>query len=127
HSAAGPRRARRAPRPQAACPPLGGGLRHGRPGLERLGGPDGPGERLAGSTPGDAVERLCLSNVVQQLDHLGAHPSVARAVKEGRLEVHGMYFDVAEAQAYLLTETDGTRVFDRVRAADLPGEGSLPV
>ncbi|MFJ9667336.1 SulP family inorganic anion transporter [Streptomyces sp. NPDC101219] len=127
HSGCGAMQALLDSRPQGACTPLGRWLRHGRPSLERLGGTHGPGERLAGSTPADAVERLCLSNVVQQLDHLGAHPSVARAVKDGRLEVHGMYFDVAEAQAYLLTDADGTRVFDRVRAADLPGEGSLPV
>jgi carbonic anhydrase len=29
-----------------------------------------------------------------------------------------MYFHVGEAQAYLLTGTDGSEVFDRVRAAE---------
>ena len=47
----------------------------------------------------------CLVNVVQQLDHLMAHPSVARRVSEGALALHGMYFHVAEAQAYLLDRT----------------------
>jgi len=78
-----------------------------------------PPSRLAGRTPTDAVEQLCLTNVVQQLEHLRAHESVARAMKDGALELHGMYFHVGEAQAYLLTERDGEKVFDRVRSPDL--------
>lgn len=63
--------------------------------------------------PADAVEQLCLTNVVQQLEHLRAHESVARRLKEGTLELHGMYFHVGEAQAYLLTEQPD-EVFDQV-------------
>lgn len=76
----------------------------------------GPARRTA---PADAVEQLCLSNVVQQLEHLRAHESVTRALRDGALELHGMYFHVGEAQAYLLTGTDGDGVFHHVRAADL--------
>lgn len=76
--------------------------------------------------PADAVEQLCLTNVVQQLEHLRAHPAVARALAERRLELHGMYFHVGEAQAYLLAadgqpderpegQSDSTdKVFNRV-------------
>jgi carbonic anhydrase len=64
--------------------------------------------------PAEAVERLCLVNVVQQMEHLRAHDSVARALRAGTLELHGMYFHVAEAQAYLLTGTGGNEVFTRV-------------
>lgn len=69
--------------------------------------------------PTDAVEQLCLTNVVQQLEHLRAHESVARRLAEGTLQLHGMYFHVGEAQAYLLTEgaSSGTgpdEVFVRV-------------
>ncbi|AZM60934.1 SulP family inorganic anion transporter [Streptomyces sp. WAC 01438] len=94
-------------------------LRHGRPSLERLGAPGGPAPRLTGRAVTDAAEELCLVNVVQQLEHLRAHESVARALKDESLELHGLYFHVGEAQAYLLTERDGRRVFDRVRAVDL--------
>ncbi len=73
-----------------------------------------PWGRLAGRAPEDTVEQLCLTNVVQQLEHLRAHDSVARALEEGALELHGMYFHVGEAEAYLLTETDDGGVFDRV-------------
>ncbi|MGA4840488.1 SulP family inorganic anion transporter [Streptomyces sp. G45] len=109
--------------PTGAQTPLKRWLRHGLPSLERMAGygararPDGAGSppgaapermapRLAGREPADAVEQLCLTNVVQQLEHLRAHEAVARRLAEGTLELHGMYFHVGEAQAYLLTEGD---------------------
>ncbi|MFJ5557938.1 bifunctional SulP family inorganic anion transporter/carbonic anhydrase [Streptomyces sp. NPDC093250] len=94
-------------------------LRHGRPSLEHLGDASGPAPRLTGRAVADAVEELCLANVVQQLEHLRAHESVARALKDKALELHGLYFHVGEAQAYLLTERGRERVFERVRAVDL--------
>lgn len=102
--------------------PLRRWLRHGGPSLELL---SAPGQELPGlvdRSPADRAEQLCLINVVQQLRHLRAHPSVARRVAEGSLELHGMYFHVGEAQAYLLTEDGsewgarGPRLFERVRA-----------
>jgi len=68
----------------------------------------------------DTVEQLCLTNVVQQLEHLRTHPSVTRALQAGALELHGLYFHVGEAQTYLLTEAgqgDG-EVFDHVGVTD---------
>jgi carbonic anhydrase len=77
-------------------------------------------QTLAGREPADAVEQLCLTNVVQQLEHLSAHESVARAQRAGVPELHGMYFHVGEAQAYLLTGAGADEVFDHVWAADVP-------
>ncbi|MEV7788004.1 SulP family inorganic anion transporter [Streptomyces sp. NPDC088106] len=105
--------------PGGAPTPLRRWLRHGQPSLKHVEGVSGPPPRLTGRQPADAVEELCLANVVQQLEHLRAHESVARALKDGALELHGLYFHVGEAQAYLLTERDEERVFDRVRAVDL--------
>ncbi|MGF0171167.1 bifunctional SulP family inorganic anion transporter/carbonic anhydrase [Streptomyces sp. Marseille-Q5077] len=108
--------------PRAPQTPLRRWLRHGLPSLERMSDEDRPWARLAGRAPADAVEQLCLTNVVQQLEHLRAHESVARALREGALELHGMYFHVGEAQAYLLAEEgeEGTDdVFDHVGVADL--------
>ncbi|MFJ7902329.1 bifunctional SulP family inorganic anion transporter/carbonic anhydrase [Streptomyces sp. NPDC096198] len=82
--------------------PLERWLRHGVPSLERMSGTARPAPRIAGREAADTVEQLCLANVVQQLDHLRAHESVARALVEGTLDLHGMYFHVGEAQAYLL-------------------------
>ncbi|MDX2933655.1 SulP family inorganic anion transporter [Streptomyces ipomoeae] len=101
--------------PGGARTPLKRWLRHGLPSLERATDKDRPWARLAGREPADAVEQLCLTNVIQQLEHLRAHESVARALREGALELHGMYFHVGEAQAYLLTEeAPDSGVFDQV-------------
>ncbi|MEV3990051.1 bifunctional SulP family inorganic anion transporter/carbonic anhydrase [Streptomyces sp. NPDC049837] len=104
-------------------------LRHGLPSLERMksahrtwarlsGGPSGD---CTGRLPADAAEQLCLANVVQQLEHLKAHEAVARRLAEGTLELHGMYFHVGEAQAYLLAGPDPDT---RARAAG-EGEGAV--
>ncbi|MEU6732432.1 SulP family inorganic anion transporter [Streptomyces physcomitrii] len=91
------------------APPAGGSsplerwLRHGLPSLVRAKGAEGPRPRLAGREPADAAELLSLSNVVQQLEHLRRHESVAKRLAEGRIALHGMYFHVGEAQAYLLS------------------------
>ncbi|GHA30203.1 bifunctional SulP family inorganic anion transporter/carbonic anhydrase [Streptomyces purpurascens] len=120
HSGCGAMQALLSSEPGGTRTPLERWLRHGRPSLERVTDDSPPWGRLAGRAPEGAVEQLCLTNVVQQLEHLRAHDSVARALKEGELELHGMYFHVGEAQAYLLTDVDGDRVFDHVREAGLP-------
>ncbi|MEU6683729.1 SulP family inorganic anion transporter [Streptomyces sp. NPDC046832] len=119
HSGCGAMQALLSSEPGGAQTPLKRWLRHGLPSLERMADDRLPWGRLAGRSPEDAVEQLCLTNVVQQLEHLRAHDSVARAIDEGTLELHGMYFHVGEAEAYLLTETDADGVFDRVRESDL--------
>ncbi|MFD4989039.1 SulP family inorganic anion transporter [Streptomyces sp. NPDC058374] len=102
-----------------AVTPLGRWLRHGLPSLERLGAEGSSWATLKGRPPADAVERLCLVNVVQQLEHLRAHEAVARRLAEGTLQLQGMYFHVGEAQAYLLTPA--LDLFDRVVASPAPG------
>ncbi|WP_405585133.1 SulP family inorganic anion transporter [Streptomyces sp. NBC_01190] len=103
--------------------PLARWLRHGRPSLARLArtGALGRGDvALADREIADDQERLALVNVMTQLDHLMAHPCVARRVAEGSLQLDGMYFHVAEAQAYILDRT--THVFAAVRPdVPLPG------
>ncbi len=80
-------------------------LRHGRPSVERLATAER--ELLTHRAVADEVERLCLVNIVQQLDHLMAHTCVSRRMAQGRLRLYGMYFHVAEAQAYLLDPASG--------------------
>ncbi|MGW3206192.1 SulP family inorganic anion transporter [Streptomyces sp. NPDC001135] len=96
-------------------------LRHGRPSLARTAGDRRALPRLAGRAPVDAVEQLCLINVVQQLDHLRAHGPVSRALARGELELHGMYFHVGEAQAYLLVRTEEGEVFEGVTGSATEG------
>ncbi|WP_031482639.1 SulP family inorganic anion transporter [Streptomyces bicolor] len=119
HSGCGAMQALLSSEPGGPPTPLRRWLRHGLPSLERMSDESRPLPRLAGRAPADAVEQLCLTNVVQQLEHLRAHESVARALRAGALELHGMYFHVGEAQAYLLTEGNGDEVFDDVGVADL--------
>ncbi|WP_327402380.1 SulP family inorganic anion transporter [Streptomyces sp. NBC_01288] len=119
HSGCGAMQALLNSEPGGAQTPLKRWLRHGVPSLERMADDGRPWARLAGRAPADAVEQLCLTNVVQQLEHLRGHESVARALREGALELHGMYFHVGEAQAYLLTGEDGDDVFDGVGVADM--------
>ncbi|MET9515012.1 SulP family inorganic anion transporter [Streptomyces sp. NPDC002994] len=111
--------------PDEAQTPLRRWLRHGAPSLERMRSRKHSWARISGRLPADAVEQLCLTNVVQQLEHLRTHEAVRRRLDEGTLELHGMYFHVGEAQAYLLQ--DGMRigetceVFDRVGPSDAEG------
>ncbi|WP_330306157.1 MULTISPECIES: SulP family inorganic anion transporter [unclassified Streptomyces] len=118
HSGCGAMQALLTSEPGGPVTPLKRWLRHGQPSLERMAAKDRPWARLAGRAPADAVEQLCLTNVVQQLEHLRAHESVARALREGVLELHGMYFHVGEAQAYLLADGDGGELFDHVGATE---------
>ncbi|WP_326766350.1 SulP family inorganic anion transporter [Streptomyces sp. NBC_01591] len=121
HSGCGAMQALLGAKPDPETPPtsLWRWLRHGLPSLERMASRHHAWARISGRLPTDALEQLCLTNVVQQLDHLRAHESVARRLAEGTLRLHGMYFHVGEAQAYLLTEgaSNGLEldeVFDRV-------------
>ncbi|MGW7426527.1 SulP family inorganic anion transporter [Streptomyces sp. NPDC054813] len=120
HSGCGAMQALLSSGAEGGTSPLGRWLRHGLPSLARLADDGRPGVRLAGRAA-DTAERLCLTNVVQQLEHLRSHDSVARALAAGELELHGMYFHVGEAQAYLLGRPEGDEegeVFEGVPGAE---------
>ncbi|WP_395572863.1 bifunctional SulP family inorganic anion transporter/carbonic anhydrase [Streptomyces sp. BK79] len=119
HSGCGAMQALLSAEPGGAQTPLKRWLRHGLPSLERVPEDESAWPRLAGRRPADAAEQLCLANVVQQLEHLRAHDAVSRALAAGELELHGMYFHVGEAQAYLLSEDAGDGVFELVLETDL--------
>lgn len=128
HSGCGAMQALLAAGPGDAATPLKRWLRHGLPSLTRMAEDHRAGPRLTGRPSADAVERLCLTNVVQQLDHLRAHGPVARALAAGALELHGMYFHVGEAQAYLLDGAADGAVFGEVTesAEDAEDAGGRP-
>ncbi|MFB6635054.1 SulP family inorganic anion transporter [Streptomyces sp. NPDC056362] len=100
--------------------PLRRWLRHGLPSLERMASRRHAWARISGRLPADAVEQLCLTNVVQQLEHLRAYEPVARRLAEGTLTLHGVYFHVGEAQAYLLSGTDEVHGYDDVFTQVMP-------
>ena len=90
--------------------PLTRWLRHGQDSLQRA--RHAPARIARDEEPaGDAaLERLCLTNVVQQLDNLRGHHSVRRAAAAGALRLTGLYFDFATAQTYLLSHNGRTFV-----------------
>ncbi|NML52175.1 bifunctional SulP family inorganic anion transporter/carbonic anhydrase [Streptomyces sp. R302] len=127
HSGCGAMQALLGAGPDDPATPLRRWLRHGRPSLERMASRRHAWARISGRLPADAVEQLCLTNVVQQLEHLRAYESVARRLADGSLTLHGMYFHVGEAQAYLLSgdEVRGyDDVFDSVPPATLAARAS---
>lgn len=52
--------------------------------------------RLASDRP--LVDRLSQAHVLQQLEHLRTYPAVAERLADGRLTLHGWWFDLANAE-----------------------------
>ena len=65
------------------------------------------------------VRALALENVVAQINHLRTHPSVAAAIAQGRLTLHGWFFDIETCGILALDGETG-----RFTAV---GEEALPV
>lgn len=70
-------------------------LRHVEPSLFKL--HDGPTFGCEHMEPHNQLSQL---NVLQQLDHLRTYPSVRRAMEDGRLRLHGWWFDIAHADVH---------------------------
>jgi len=77
-------------------PALRNWLRHGRQSLARF---VAFPEEDADAGP---LDRLCRVNVIQQLDNLESHPLVENLVRAGKLELTGLYFDIAAARVHVL-------------------------
>ena len=46
----------------------------------------------------DALQRAVEANVIVQLDHLRSHPSVADALRAGRIQLHGWVYHIATGE-----------------------------
>jgi carbonic anhydrase len=73
--------------------------------------PEGPLKEWlkAGAGPevkGMEVNEASRRNVLAQLEHLRSYPSVGRALEEGTLELHGLWFDIRRLEV-LYFEKDG--------------------
>jgi carbonic anhydrase len=91
-------------------------LKNGIPALARV-----EKEKLAPSL--SFHNRLSQANVLQQLDHLKTYPAVKKMTAEGKLSLHGWWFDIAHAEVYaheeklgftLIDEAEATRIMDRI-------------
>ncbi|MES2495595.1 MAG: carbonic anhydrase [Pseudomonadota bacterium] len=68
----------------------------------------------------DRVRVLALENVVGQLAHIRTHPSVAAAIAQGEVALHGWYFDIHAGELLALDGETG-------RFMPLDGDRPLPV
>ncbi|MFI5716953.1 SulP family inorganic anion transporter [Nocardia sp. NPDC051750] len=82
---------------ESAGPGIDRWLEYGQPSLARYraGHAVGAAAEAAGFGP---VEQLSMVNIAVQLENLGRHPSVRRAVEERGLTVSGLFFDIASAR-----------------------------
>lgn len=88
-------------RAQIEAPNLKSWLRHGDQSLQNLN---------AGSSMDRHLERhnqLSQLNVLQQIEHLRTYPVVRERLKEGRLRLHGWWFDIKEADVYEYEPSEG--------------------
>jgi carbonic anhydrase len=63
--------------------------------------------RAAGLSERKKLERLTELNVVVQLGHLMSHPSVARAIRRGRLALHGWVYRINDGEILQLDPRTG--------------------
>ncbi|MFF4990225.1 SulP family inorganic anion transporter [Streptosporangium saharense] len=91
----------------AGLPSLGRWLRHGDHSLARFDADSG----LEGLEEGEGtgpLDRLCRTNVIQQLENLRTIPRVDELVRQGRLELVGLYFDISAARVHVLGQPPST-------------------
>ncbi|MEV8309461.1 carbonic anhydrase [Streptomyces flavidovirens] len=105
---------------EAVGSPLDEWLRHGAHTMARF--------RVDSAVDGEAGEgtdqaRLARLNVIQQLDNLLTHPVVSERVDSGALRLTGMYFDIGEAEMYVLDATSGTFAPVGAKGTSVAGAG----
>lgn len=101
HSDCGAMHALLAGRENVSAPNLRAWLRHGEPALGKL--------QLCkdGLAP---VNLLSQINVLQQIEHLRSYPIVKDRIAEGRLKLHGWWFELSTAGVYAFDESAGTYI-----------------
>lgn len=102
HSSCGAMRRLAGPASHPDTPHIDRWLRHAAPSLERLKAEERLSPMLA------PVDRLSQAHVLQQLDHLMTYPQVSERVADGRLRLHGWWFDLQHATV-LGFDTTGRR------------------
>lgn len=88
-------------RAQAQVPAIQRWLRHGEGSLRQL----EAGNRLGAHL--ERHNRLSQLNVLEQLEHLKTYPIVRERLNEGRLQLHGWWFDIKEADVYEYEDGEG--------------------
>lgn len=104
HSECGAMQAILGGRKKVTLPNLQSWLRHGEPALAKMGEDSKRAQKLAEAesqplslTP---LNQLSLMNVLQQIEHLVSYPLVKSRIREGRLGIHGWWFELKTASVY---------------------------
>ncbi len=101
HSECGAMHALLRGRDAVTSPNLRSWLRHGDKSLKLL---------KKGIKFGGHLERhnqLSQLNVLEQIEHLKSYPMIQQKMKEGKLKLHGWWFDIKEADVYEYEPSDG--------------------
>lgn len=118
HSECGAMRALINDRSKIEAPNLKSWLRHGDSSIERL----RSGVVLDYSLSDH--NQLSQLNVLQQIEHIKSYPAVKKRIDEGKLAVHGWWFDITNADVYayedefkkfiLIDEEEAERIVKRL-------------
>lgn len=81
------------------CNHLGSWLKHANPSLEKLRKGYLQNKNLS------EVNRLSQINVLEQIENVKTYPSVAKRLKDGKLQIHGWWFDIGRADVYHYEKT----------------------
>ncbi|MGZ3696326.1 MAG: carbonic anhydrase [Bdellovibrionota bacterium] len=100
HSECGAMRALIGNRYALTMPNLKSWLRHADEALERLKGGGSLDPAWAD------YNQLSQLNVLLQIEHIKSYPSVQKKIDEGKLNVHGWFFDIAKAEVYVFEPED---------------------
>ncbi len=91
HSECGAMHALLEGRNSVAAPNLRSWLRHGEPSLEKL---------SMASSRLSPINRLSQLNVLQQIEHLQTYPIVRERLDQGKIRLHGWWFELSTANVY---------------------------
>lgn len=121
HSECGAMRALIGDRQKVQLPNLKNWLRHGDEAVLRL------QSGLALDSTLSAHNQLSQVNVLLQIEHIKSYPAVRKRIEEGKLGVHGWWFDIARADVYayeeplnrfvLIDEVEAERLLEQFEAA----------
>jgi len=119
HSECGAMHAILEDRQKVGSPHLRSWLRHGEAALEQL------HSGLALDPAWAKHNQLSQLNVLLQMEHIKSYPCVQQRIQEGRLAIHGWWFDIAKADVYayekefnrfvLIDEEESERLLERLR------------
>lgn len=83
------------------CPHLKAWLKYGEPSLKKI------EKGITLNSKLSQHNQVSQINVLQQIEHIKTYPTVIERMKQGKLHIHGWWFDIAKADVYCYEETAG--------------------